>query len=124
MVTMQTFDPVCFDAFTRLLARPDPADLRYESDPNRRTTRLQPILMGWLQRRFLEVNVEEPLATAKRTPHRALGPSELAGLAPNGHRLTVFVWYSPRSAIAPTIIHVGRPPRNGPPSSSPRRKCV
>jgi hypothetical protein len=74
VVRMQTFDPVCFDAFTRLLARPDPADLprrahilRYEGDPNRRRTRLQPILMGWLQRRFLEIEVEEPLPAAKRT---------------------------------------------------------
>jgi hypothetical protein len=24
---MQTFDPVCLDAFTRLLSQPDPADL-------------------------------------------------------------------------------------------------
>ena len=90
---MQTFDPVCFDAFTRLLARPDPADLprrahilRYEGDPNRRTTRLQPILMGWLQRRFLEIEVEEPLPAAKRTrTHRARSahPS-LGALRPTG----------------------------------------
>jgi len=44
---MQTFDPVCFDAFERLLALPDPRDLprrahvyRYEGDPDRRGTRL------------------------------------------------------------------------------------
>ena len=67
-----TLDPVCIDAFTRLLARPDPMDLprrchvyRYEGDPERRTTRLPGILMGWLQRRHLAVDFEEPLAPAR-----------------------------------------------------------
>jgi hypothetical protein len=71
---MQAFDPVCFDAFAQLLARPDPTDLPRrahvyvcEGDPNRRETRLPAILMGWLQRRHLEVDVEEPLAAAQRT---------------------------------------------------------
>jgi hypothetical protein len=71
---MHTFDPVCFDAFARLLARPDPADLprrahvhRCEGDPDRRTTRLPGILMAWLQRRHLETDVAEPLASATRT---------------------------------------------------------
>ena len=71
---MQTFDPVCFEAFARLLARPDPTDLprrahvnRCEGDPNRRTTRLPGILMGWLQRRHLDIDLEEPLALATRT---------------------------------------------------------
>ena len=66
---MQAFDPVCFDAFAQLLARPDPTDLPRrahvyvcEGDPNRRETRLPGILMGWLQRRHLDVDVEEPLA--------------------------------------------------------------
>jgi hypothetical protein len=50
---MQPFDPACFDAFARLLARPDPTDLprrahvyRCEGDPNRRATRLPGILMA------------------------------------------------------------------------------
>jgi hypothetical protein len=68
---MQTFNPVCFDAFARLLARPDPTDLprrghiyRCEGDPDRRATRLPGILMAWLQRRHLAVDIEEPLAAA------------------------------------------------------------
>jgi hypothetical protein len=74
---MQTFDPVCLDAFTRLLSRPDPADLparshlrRWEGDPDRRTTRLPAILMGWLQRRHLDVDLEEIPGAAKRTARR------------------------------------------------------
>ena len=74
---MQAFDPVCFDAFAQLLARPDPTDLPRrahvyvcEGDPNRRVTRLPGILMGWLQRRHLEVDVEEPLAAPQRTKLR------------------------------------------------------
>jgi hypothetical protein len=46
MVT-QPFDRVCFEAYARLLARPDPPDLprravivRYEGDPDRRATPL------------------------------------------------------------------------------------
>jgi hypothetical protein len=71
---MQAFDPVCLSAFTRLLARPDPADLprrahvyRWQGDPNRRVTRLPGILMAWLQYRHLEHDVEEPIAPARRT---------------------------------------------------------
>jgi hypothetical protein len=71
---MQAFDPVCFDAFAQLLARPDPKDLPRrahvyvcEGDPNRRETRLPAILMGWLQRRHLDVDIEEPLPAAQRT---------------------------------------------------------
>jgi hypothetical protein len=67
MGMMQVFDPVCLDAFARLLARPDPKDLprrthipRCEGDPDRRATRLPGILMGWLQRRHLEIDMEEP----------------------------------------------------------------
>jgi hypothetical protein len=74
MTMMQTFDPVCLEAFERLLARPDPKDLpprahvwRWEGEPNRRSTRLLPIVMGWLQQRFLETDTEEPLAPATRT---------------------------------------------------------
>src|SRR6267142_4783652 len=68
---MQRFDPESFDAFAQLLARPDPEDLprrahvyRYEGDPNRRVTRFPGILMGWLQRRHLETDIEAPLAPA------------------------------------------------------------
>jgi hypothetical protein len=71
---MRTFDPVCFDAYARLLARPDPLDLprrahvsRCEGDPDRRVTRLPVILMGWLQRRHLAIDIEAPVAPAKRT---------------------------------------------------------
>lgn len=77
----QTFDPVCFDAFTRLLARPDPGDLpqrahvyRYEGDPDRRTTRLPAILMGWLQRRHLEVDIAETFLTRGGPVHPAHAP--------------------------------------------------
>jgi len=71
--TIHTFDPAAFDAFARLMSRPDPADLprrahvyRYDGDPHRRTTRFPGILMGWLQRRHLAIDVEEPLAAATR----------------------------------------------------------
>ena len=71
---MRTFNPVRFEAMARLLDQPDPMDLPRRShvyrclgDPNRRTTRFPEILMGWLQRRYLEIDVEEPLASASRT---------------------------------------------------------
>jgi hypothetical protein len=74
---MQTLGPVCLDAFARLLARPDPTDLprrahvyRCEGDPDRRATRLPGILMAWLQRRHLAVDIEEPLAAATRSSAR------------------------------------------------------
>jgi len=74
---MQTFNPVCFDAFARLLERPDPSDLPRraqvywcEGDPNRRATRLPRILMAWLQHRHLAIDVEEPLAAATRLSAR------------------------------------------------------
>ncbi len=58
---LQPLDSACLDAFVKLLAEPDPADLprrahvfRCDGDPNRRTTRLQPIHMAWLQRRLLD----------------------------------------------------------------------
>ena len=61
---MEAHDPVSYDAFVRLMARPDPRDLprrahvhRCEGDPDRRATRLPPILMGWLQRRYLENDI-------------------------------------------------------------------
>jgi hypothetical protein len=71
---MNTFDPVCFDAFAQLLAQPDPTDLprrahscRCDGDPNRRVTRLPGILMAWLQRRHLAIDIDEPLASAMKT---------------------------------------------------------
>ena len=90
---MQTFDPVYLEAFARLLARPDPMDLprrtsirRCEGDPNRRATRLPGILMGWVQRRHLEVDTEEPSTPATRTPPRRESParSALRVLRPTG----------------------------------------
>ena len=70
---MRVLDPASFDALARLLSRPDPADLprrahvyRYDGDPDRRATRFPGILMGWLQRRHLAIDVEEPLAAATR----------------------------------------------------------
>ena len=92
---MRTFDPLCLDAFVTLLGRPDPEDLprrahvlRYEGEPNRRTTRLQPILMGWLQRHFLEVDVEEAPSAARRTWTRRRSPAHtgLRVLLPTGTR--------------------------------------
>jgi hypothetical protein len=72
---IQTYSPACVDAFSRLLARPDPGDLprrahvyRCEGDPDRRATRLPGILMGWLQWRHLESDRDEPIAPARRTP--------------------------------------------------------
>ncbi len=71
---MRTFDPVCFDAYSRLLAQADPRDLprrahvwRCAGDPDRRATRFPGILMGWLQRRHLAVDVVEPIAPATLT---------------------------------------------------------
>ena len=72
-----TIDPVRLDALARLLARPDPRDLprrahvyRYEGDPDRRATRLPGILMAWLQRRHLAVDVEQSPVSATQTSTR------------------------------------------------------
>ena len=74
---MQVIDPQRYDAFVRLMALPDPADLphrghilRCEGDPDRRSTRLPTILMGWLQRRHLDMEVEAPVAGATRGQQR------------------------------------------------------
>ena len=91
---MQTYNPVCFDAFARLLARPDPVDLprrthvyHCEGDPDRRETVLPGTLMAWLQRRHLETDSDEPLAPATRTfqrhSRRAVNPG-LRVLRPTG----------------------------------------
>ena len=71
---MQIVDPVRYEAFVRLLAQPDPADLprrrhvlRCAGDPDRRAARLPGILTAWLQRRHLAVDREAPLVHARRT---------------------------------------------------------
>ncbi len=70
---MQSYDPACLGALQRLLARPDPPEMprrmhvyQCAGEPDRRETRLPGILMGWLQRRHLDVDIEEPLAPARR----------------------------------------------------------
>jgi hypothetical protein len=88
-----TFDPARFEAFALLLARPDPTELprrahayRLEGDPDRRVTRLPAIMMGWLQRRHLETDFEEPVSIVTRTPKRrvpAMNPG-LRLLRPTG----------------------------------------
>ena len=82
----QPVDPACFDAFVRLLALPDPDDLprrrhviRCQGDPDRRGTRLPGLLMAWMQRRHLEVDIEEPAAPAIQAQARHARPSH-AGL--------------------------------------------
>ncbi|HEY2434934.1 MAG TPA: hypothetical protein VGI12_19840 [Vicinamibacterales bacterium] len=81
---IHTFDPERFRAFEQLMTRALPPDLphggqihRWDGDPDRRTTRLPKILMGWLQRRYLEQDVEEPLASRARTFKRARRPVRL-----------------------------------------------
>ena len=88
----QTFDPGRVDAFARLLASPQPADLpagghvhRYDGDSNRRTTRLPAIIMGWLQYRHLEIDGEEPLESRVRTYARR--PRHLRSVNPALHVL-------------------------------------
>ena len=74
---MQPFNQEAFEAFTALLERPDPREMprrahmmRWEGDPNRRATRLPPILMAWLQLRFLEADGEELPAPARPVRRR------------------------------------------------------
>jgi hypothetical protein len=93
---MQTFDPARLSVFEQILARPLPRNLalggqihRWDGDPDRRTTRLPGILMGWLQRRHLETDADEPLTAMARTyrrprrPVRAVNPG-LHLLQPTG----------------------------------------
>ena len=91
---MQAVDVQRLEAFMQLLAEPDPGDLphrghvyRCEGDPDRRATRLPRILMGWLQRRHLDIDTEEPVASATRSMRRhgrsAAGPG-LRLLRPTG----------------------------------------
>ena len=90
---MQTIDPACIEALERLLARADPTDLprrthvyRCQGDPDRRETRLPGIVMGWLQRRHLDVDRYEPVAAATRTVKRSGWPPNrgLRVLRPTG----------------------------------------
>ena len=90
---MQTYDPVSLGAFVTLLDRPDPVDLprrahvhRYDGDPDRRLTRLPPIMMAWIQHRHLEIDVEEPLVAARRLWNRQTRPRNpgLRVLRPTG----------------------------------------
>ena len=90
---MHSFDPMRFDAFAQLLARPDPRDLprrthvyRCEGDPNRRATRFPVIFMGWLQRRHLSTDIAEPVASATRMtqPRRRQANPGLRVLRPTG----------------------------------------
>jgi hypothetical protein len=83
----RTFDPVRFDAFTRLLARPDPRGLpsrrhviRCQGEPERRGTRLPGIIMAWMQRRHLEIDIEETSAPATCDPRRHKDPAANPGL--------------------------------------------
>lgn len=89
---VQIIDPARLEAYHRLLAQPDPADLphrghvlRCAGDPNRRATRMPPVLMAWLQERYLEVDVEEPLPVAIRSNRTGgTGYSGLRILRPTG----------------------------------------
>lgn len=87
---IQVIDPKRFDAFVQLMSMPDPADLprrghvlRCEGDPDRRATRLPNIIMGWLQRRHLENDVEEAPSVVMRAPRRR-GRADLRVLRPTG----------------------------------------
>jgi hypothetical protein len=80
---MPTFASTSFDAYTRLLAQPDPKDLprrahvcRCEGDPNRRDTRLPGIVSAWRQRRNLEV--EEPVTGGAVESKRVIRDSRAA----------------------------------------------
>ena len=87
-------DPECFEAFERLLAQPDPPEMprrthihSCDGEPERRATRLPALLMAWLQRRHLAVDIEEPLSPARRArkPFRAhSGYADLRLLRPTG----------------------------------------
>ncbi len=63
---MDIFDTERYEAFERLMTKPDPPDLprrghvlQCAGDPDRRATRLPPIQMVWLQRWCLEASGEE-----------------------------------------------------------------
>jgi hypothetical protein len=69
----EQFDPERYEAFERLLTKPDPPDLprrghvlHCAGDPNRRVTQLPRLQMVWLQRWCLEACGEEQLPPARR----------------------------------------------------------
>jgi len=87
---MQVINPRRYDAFVRLMALPDPADLphrgnilRCEGDPDRRSTRLPHILMGWLQRRHLAIDLDIPMTGVTRSQKRRQR-ADLRVLRPTG----------------------------------------
>jgi hypothetical protein len=74
-------DPEHFEAFERLLAQPDPPEMprrthihSCDGEPERRVTRLPALLMAWLQRRHLAVDIEEPLSPACCVLQEATSP--------------------------------------------------
>lgn len=82
----QPIDRANLEALERLLARPDPHELphrshtyRCDGDPDRRSTRLPAIHMGWLQRRHLRVDAGEALVTAR--PARRPAPAQASDRA-------------------------------------------
>ena len=95
---IHAFDPACLGAFERLLAEPDPPEMprrthvyQCAGDPHRRETRLPVILMGWLQRRHLDVDVEEPLGPARhamvlQSARHAGSAARLLAFTVMGHR--------------------------------------
>jgi hypothetical protein len=67
--SLQRFNPERYNAFAQLLSRPDPAGMprranvnRWPGEPDRRGTRLPGILMAWMQRRHLAMDIDEPPA--------------------------------------------------------------
>jgi hypothetical protein len=88
---MRAFDPAFLEAFEHLLALPDLADLprrghalRWEGEPNRRVTRLLPLVMCWLQQHLLESDAEEPLAPATHTGRVSVAASRFRLLPRTG----------------------------------------
>ena len=68
----QGFDHERYNAFARLLSRPDPAGLprranvsRWPGEADRRGTRLPGILMAWMQRRHLEIDRDDVAALSR-----------------------------------------------------------
>jgi hypothetical protein len=63
---LQSFNQERYNAFSRLLSRPDPKGMprrasvtRWAGESDRRSTRLPGILMAWMQRRHLALDVHE-----------------------------------------------------------------
>ena len=90
---MQIIDSSRLQAFSQMLAEPDPLDLarrghvlRCAGDPDRRETRLPGILTAWLQHRHLSIDVEVPPAKAVRARTRFARPANpgLRVLRPTG----------------------------------------